>query len=630
MADFNKEQTKVQQELLDSQKGMSKKFKKLTSKLAEVDAELGQNAANLRKNSKDTFIGMLKSKKLADVIRAQEADKFHRRIELEKIKEDKNLKQVEDEGKKRTGLNEKQIQKDLASFAETEKVRQDSINAEQKSLDERIAKQAIRGDAEKKDFEKLQSLRQAMQDAESSGAQSVRMANGQMQNITDARITLQDAELENEVRTNRVKEVYLAEQEKINDDIAKLESDKVAALVETTAETESINSANTKALELHAKNMEGIDSRETEMRTKFLQQQNDIMDDDSKFTGFSDALKDLTGGVIDLGGWADDATKFVNNVTTVMSGIGGQISKVSKKLFSILPESVQEKLGDAWKFMSGGLKKMGTAFLRMGKQFLRGAARLAVSAATLVAGMLATAASVLISGIVMMAPAILIGLAVAALIFGVMYLAKKFEENKDMIMFKWGLIQEAFSIAIDGLVLWKDKAVAFIGNIFSNIWMSIKSLFSSIMTGIENGINFAIQGINSFLPKRFQIDEVDIGAKAMAKGVQEEKAALAIAQEKEQAEFAARGQALETRKEVMQQGFIDGPPPKSGEQIADGTTELKQAEEDREKTTAINATSVADNSINSSSTQIMSENISTRNDDSTASRAGVSGRFSYG
>ena len=315
------------------------------------------------------------------------------------------------------------------------------------------------------------------------------------------------------------------------------------------------------------------------------------MDDDSKFTGFSDALKDLTGGVIDLGGWADDATKFVNNVSTVFMTMGGVLMKMGKGLMMFV-QNPMKYLTMAWTKMKLGLVAMGKGFLRMGKQFLRGAARLAVSAATLVAGMLATAASVLISGIVVMAPAILIGLAVAALIFGVMYLAKKFEENKDMIMFKWGLIQEAFSIAIDGLVLWKDKAVAFIGNIFSNIWMSIKSLFSSIMTGIENGINFAIQGINSFLPKRFQIDEVDIGAKAMAKGVQEEKAALAIQQEKEQKEFADRAQALETRKEVMQQGFIDGPPPKSGEQIADGTTELKQAEEDREKTTAIVANSV--------------------------------------
>ena len=284
----------------------------------------------------------------------------------------------------------------------------------------------------------------------------------------------------------------------------------------------------------------------------------------------------------------------------------------------------------AWNTMKAGLVFLGKGFLRMGKQFIRGAIRLAIGAAAMVAGMLAAAGSMLLAAAPFIGIALLVALGVAALIFGVMYLAKKFEENKDMIMFKWGLIQEAFSIAIDGLVLWKDKAVAFIGNVFSNIWMSIKSLFSSIMTGIENGINFAIQGINSFLPKRFQIDEVDIGAKAMAKGVQEEKAALAIQQEKEQKEFADRADALKTRKEVMVQGFIDGPPAKSGEEIADGTTELKQAEEDREKTTAINATSVADNSTNTNNTQIMSENISTRNDDSTASRAGVSGRFTYG
>ena len=115
----------------------------------------------------------------------------------------------------------------------------------------------------------------------------------------------------------------------------------------------------------------------------------------------------------------------------------------------------------------------------------------------------------------------------------------------------------------------------------------------------------------------------------MAKGVQEEKAALAIQQEKEQAEFAARGQVLETRKEVMQQAFIDGPPPKSGEQIADGTTELKQAEEDREKGVAVVANSVSDTSSNSSVTNIMTSPQSSRNDDSTASRAGVSGKFAY-
>jgi hypothetical protein len=238
-----------------------------------------------------------------------------------------------------------------------------------------------------------------------------------------------------------------------------------------------------------------------------------------------------------------------------------------------------------------------------------------VSAATLVAGMLATAASVLISGIVMLAPAILIGLAIAALIFGVMYLAKKFEENKEMIMFKWGLIQEAFSIAIAGLILWKDKAVSFISNTFKSIWLSIKSLFSAVLTGIENGINFAIQGINSFLPERFQIDEVDIGAKGMAAGLNEEKAAFAIEKEKEAVEFAERKDVLETRTEVMKQAFIDGPPPKTGEDIAVATTEVKQGEKQGNQVNVVNTSS---SPTTVSNTQVHTGSGSPRDTDRTA------------
>jgi hypothetical protein len=66
-----------------------------------------------------------------------------------------------------------------------------------------------------------------------------------------------------------------------------------------------------------------------------------------------------------------------------------------------------------------------------------------------------------------------------------------------------------------------------------------------------------------------------------------------------------------------------------GQDISEGTTDVAEGNK-KQQTSNIVASSVSDNSSNSSSTQIMSENISTRNDDSTASRAGVSGRFSYG
>ena len=258
---------------------------------------------------------------------------------------------------------------------------------------------------------------------------------------------------------------------------------------------------------------------------------------------------------------------------------------------------------------------MSQVFISVGRRLILGATSLIVSSATLVAGMLATAATVLISGIVMLAPAILIGLAVAALIFGVMYLAKKFEENKEMIMFKWGLIQEAFSIAIDGLILWKDKAVSFISNTFKNIWLSIKSLFSAVLTGIENGINYAIQGINSFLPERFQIDEVDIGAKGMAAGLNEEKAAFAIEKEKEAVEFGERKEALETRTEVMKQAFIDGPPVTTGEGIATATTEVKQGEKQGNMVNVVNQSS---SPTSVSNTQVHNASGSPRDTDRTA------------
>jgi hypothetical protein len=69
--------------------------------------------------------------------------------------------------------------------------------------------------------------------------------------------------------------------------------------------------------------------------------------------------------------------------------------------------------------------------------------------------------------------------------------------------------------------------------------------------------------------------------------------------------------------------------PSGGQDISEGTTDVAEGNK-KQQTSNIVASSVSDNSSNSSSTQIMSENISTRNDDSTASRAGVSGRFSYG
>ena len=602
---------KESKELAKAQKGLNKKFTELTTRMGEVNGTLAKEAANLRKSSRDTFQGMLNARKLAKVSEA--------------IANDMQLQQL---GEHIDNLNEdnKELQK---SHDDIIKEREDALKTDESLNTKR---------------EQLQAL--------------------QMNLDTDI-YTSKKAEKAAQESANAL-------QRQINKEITDIQSIYAKDIETAALDLKSNNEALKEQQKLQAERME-MYSDQLEDASK-----------DGNFSKFSDGLKELSGGTIDLGDAFDGVIKKFNAVKNIveslgnfgealqglsimLSGkvmadfamkfpvIGGLIKKIGTGLTSVLTGIdtmfgflgkgimavgrgikflITNPLGAlkaAWKFMSGGLKKMGTGFVNIGKQFLKGAARMAISAATLVAGMLATAASVLISGIVMLAPAILIGLAIAGLILGIMYLAKKFEENKEMIMFKWGLIQEGFSIAIDGLILWKDKAVNFIGNVFEDIWMSIKSLFSAVLSGIENGINFAIQGINSFLPERMQLDEVDIGAKGMAAGLEEEKAALAIERDAEAVEFAERKDELDERKATVIENFKldevpkDGKPlslenaqaanAMTGEGIATATTEVKQGEKQGNMVNVVNQSS---SPTTVSNTQVHTGSGSPRDTDRTA------------
>jgi hypothetical protein len=602
---------KESKELAKAQKGLNKKFTELTTRMGEVNGTLAKEAANLRKSSRDTFQGMLNARKLAKVSEA--------------IANDMQLQQL---GEHIDNLNEdnKELQK---SHDDIIKEREDALKTDESLNTKR---------------EQLQAL--------------------QMNLDTDI-YTSKKAEKAAQESANAL-------QRQINKEITDIQSIYAKDIETAALDLKSNNEALKEQQKLQAERME-MYSDQLEDASK-----------DGNFSKFSDGLKELSGGTIDLGDAFDGVIKKFNAVKNIveslgnfgealqglsimLSGkvmadfamkfpvIGGLIKKIGTGLTSVLTgiDTMFGFLGKgimavgrgikflitnpigalkaAWKFMSGGLKKMGTGFVNIGKQFLKGAARMAISAATLVAGMLATAASVLISGIVMLAPAILIGLAIAGLILGIMYLAKKFEENKEMIMFKWGLIQEGFSIAIDGLILWKDKAVNFIGNVFEDIWMSIKSLFSAVLSGIENGINFAIQGINSFLPERMQLDEVDIGAKGMAAGLDEEKAALAIERDAEAVEFAERKDELDERKATVIENFKldevpkDGKPlslenaqaanAMTGEDIAVATTEVKQGEKQGNQVNVVNTSS---SPTTVSNTQVHTGSGSPRDTDRTA------------
>ena len=206
------------------------------------------------------------------------------------------------------------------------------------------------------------------------------------------------------------------------------------------------------------------------------------------------ALADFTMKFPVIGGLI---TKIVTRLTSVLTGIDTMFGYIGRGIMAVgrgIKFLITNPLGAlkaAWTFLSTGIASMATGFMNIGKKMMAGVKRFAIAAGVQIAAMaagamamLTAAAGMFIAALPMIGIGILIGLGVAALVFGVMWLVKKFTENKDEIMFKWGLIQEGFSIAIDGLILWKDIAVSFISNTFKSIWLSIKSLFSAITTGI--------------------------------------------------------------------------------------------------------------------------------------------------
>ncbi len=245
--------------------------------------------------------------------------------------------------------------------------------------------------------------------------------------------------------------------------------------------------------------------------------------------------------------------KKMNMVDEFKFTFGNAMSDANEKM----KESLKESGKKLWESTEGlrdnaftrGLSKVGKTMAAAGKRLLTGAVRLAASGLAFIAGLAASAVSMLLAAAPLLLKAALIGLIVAGLIFIGMYVYKKFMENKDYIMAKWEQISNGFGIVMDQLVLWKDKAVTFLSNTFKSIWLGLKSLFATVMTGLENGINMAIKGINKLIPgEKWDLDPVDIGAGEFRREVDEEKAAFEVEKANEAAELAARQKDIDDRK----------------------------------------------------------------------------------
>lgn len=227
-----------------------------------------------------------------------------------------------------------------------------------------------------------------------------------------------------------------------------------------------------------------------------------------------------------------------------MQGLGETFGDMGGKM---------KKAGGKLKGMGGKLMgvlgKVGRIFMMMATGLWSVIVTVATAVGSFIAGLAASAMSMLVAAAPLLLKALLIAAIVAGLIFIGWYVYKKFQENKDYIMAKWEQIKESFMIAMDGLVLWKDKAVTFISNIFNKMWLGIRSLFVAVVEGIESAINYIISGVNALIPgEKYDIEPVDIGAGRMRAELDADYAAFEAEQATQAQEFADREKGLADRK----------------------------------------------------------------------------------
>lgn len=304
----------------------------------------------------------------------------------------------------------------------------------------------------------------------------------------------------------------------------------------------------------------------------------------SIFGGASDAIKDLTGGLVDIQDMVDDGMKMVKGAVTLASApfkiantaiakttkfftgkefnIGEKITTFLKGTGEVVDKETGEvdkglfgKFGDAFTNFKAnivaGIKTVGgtvarvvkTGFIAMknglavvGKQLMAFGARmlaaivpLVASAAAFVAGLISTGVSLLIAAAPFIGIALLVGLAVAALVMAGKYIYDKFQENKELIFSKF---QEM-----------KDK----VANVVSNI----VSFFTNIWQGISDFIREKVLKIKSFLGLTSEEEEkelADINARKAKKKDQRKRAEEAAQAEMDYMEETGQLEGMSRRE----------------------------------------------------------------------------------
>jgi hypothetical protein len=146
--------------------------------------------------------------------------------------------------------------------------------------------------------------------------------NKELKDATDALVAKQKQqtkEIEENIKVFRAKtemEALMNEQSKTTNAVKRLD------LQEKIDEEQKIIDAESKKVkDAFERDLENLQKNETRIRTA-IQTDLEKSTDSKGYSDFTDGLKELSGGMLDIGGFLDDATKKFNAVQNVFGGLG--------------------------------------------------------------------------------------------------------------------------------------------------------------------------------------------------------------------------------------------------------------------------------------------------------------------
>ena len=198
--------------------------------------------------------------------------------------------------------------------------------------------------------------------------------------------------------------------------------------------------------------------------------------------------------------FGDMKDKVGKSVESMTGALKNTVSDVAKSAWKMAKNS------KAGKLLAKASTAMRAALMNTGKALMSAAKKFIVPIAAFITASLAFMGSLITAAAAMIAPAlpwIAIGVIIALIVVGLIFLGKYLMDN-------WETVKEKFSIAMEQLSIWVDKAALWLGGMLSPMRDGVARFFGAIMDGIANMVNGAIEWINSKKPAWLVIPSGDL------------------------------------------------------------------------------------------------------------------------